>query len=138
MSARKQTRGLSPRERNNYWLVRQIAVDTGLTCGWGAAPPEALEMRRLINGICHIAGIENGSHRHFDKGALYALAGWASGVRVPTSKHKITSGELRELLATWAGFEFDGSDSGQTFRKSEHQQLLMAVAYQDFEDGGLA
>jgi len=134
MSVSKPARGLTPHERHNYWLIRQIAVDTGLVCGWDAAPPEAIEVRRLINGICHIAGIDNGSHSQFDKGALYALAEWASGVHVPPSKHRITSGELRELLAEWAGFEFDGADSSQAFRKRELQRLLMAAAHQDFTE----
>jgi hypothetical protein len=136
MSATKPARGLGPQERHNYWLIRQIAVDTGLVCGWDASPPEGIEVRRLINAICHIAAIENGSYSQFDKDALYGLAGWADGVRVPTVSHKITSGELRGLLATWAGFEFDGSDSSQAFRKPELQQLLMAVAYQDFQEAG--
>jgi len=134
MSATKPARSQVGEESHNYWLVRQIAVNTGLVCGWSAAPPEALTTRKLMRGIEHIAEIENGSYGQFDKSALYGLAQWANGVNVAEHKHRVTSGELRALLAKWAGFEWDGSDSTQTFRKPELQQLLMAAAYQDFKE----
>lgn len=122
------------RDMFNGYLIRQVAVNIGLTCGWERDPPSAFTTAQLRVGISQTAGLSGTDMHSFSKATLYELAAWLDGVTVSDSLHDHTTRALRASIGAEAGVEYDPDRSTAEFRKEELQSILMTVAEQDLRE----